>query len=134
MEERYPSRPGERLEPPNLAREKNYGVRAAKDLARAGQHAHFLQRLGFSEVQPALDPLVLERLELKTAAAEEGFEAKREIAAGTAIGVIKNPAPERGCFRRFCYFCQLRNHLTNFFRRHWQFREASRLCLRAWKS
>ena len=75
--------------------EENHGVCAAEDLARAGQHAHFLQGLLFREVQPALDPLVLERLELKTAVGEESFEAKREVAAGAAIGVIKNPASER---------------------------------------
>jgi hypothetical protein len=109
-DQRYPSHPGERLGPPDLPGEEDHRVRAAKDLPLAGQDPHFLERLSSREVQPALHPLVLERLELKTALAEESCEAQGEIATGTAIGVIKDPAPERGGFRRFCHFCQLRNH------------------------
>src|SRR2546423_8768990 len=107
----------ERRRPPKLPSEENHCINAAEYLAVGGEDSHFFERLFSSEIEPLLNPLALERFEIEPALGKSALETEGEIATETAILVEEDPATERKGFRFFCYFCQLRNHGINFFRR-----------------
>jgi hypothetical protein len=100
----------ERRTPPNLLGEEDDSIRAAENVSVGGKDAHFLQGFVGGEPEPLEDPGLLERFEMESTFRKDGGETPGKIGAKAAIPVEEDPAAERNCFRRFSYFCQLRNH------------------------
>src|ERR1700681_500160 len=84
-------RPG----PPNLSREKDHGVCAAKIGTVAGDYAHFFEGRSRLKTEPLLNPWSRERKKMKTAPAKNSIKASCRARTRSTFSVVKNPTAER---------------------------------------
>jgi hypothetical protein len=78
----------ERPGPPDLAGEKNYGIRTTDAAAVSSQNANLFQRRAALEIEPVHDPICLQRKKEETAAAKYAIESSGGSGAGAASPIV----------------------------------------------
>ena len=87
----HAGQPGERDErpgPPDLAGEKNHGIRTTDIAAVGSQNAHLFQRRARLEIEPLHEPVCLQREEKETAAAKYSIKSSGGGGARGASAII----------------------------------------------
>ena len=74
--------------PPDVAGEKNHGIRTTDTAAVSSQNANLFQRRAGLEIEPVLNPACLKREEKETAATKYSMESLGGGGARWAIAVI----------------------------------------------
>jgi len=79
---------GKRPGPPDLAGEKNHGIRATDIAVIGSQDAHLFQRRAMLENEALHDPVRLQRKEKETAAAKYSIESFRSGSTRSASAIV----------------------------------------------
>ena len=74
--------------PPDLAGEKNHGIRTTDTAAVSSQKAHLFQRRAGLEIEPVHDPVCLEGKKEEPAAAKYAIESSGGSDAGAASAIV----------------------------------------------
>ena len=74
--------------PPDLAGEKNHGIRTTDIAAVSSQNVHLFQTRAGVEIEPVHDPVCLQRKKEETAAAKYAIESSGRGGAGAAGAIV----------------------------------------------